>query len=316
MNASNAEVPVTDVFKSAGARASRGFAPRMSRLREQMWATQLSRDPPPAPEEEHISKLLERLGEEPSADRPEPVTVTGVFYPAMLLTPGIWDRPDSGDGAKPLAWRTPLQAWLFSGFEQWAPSWDLNTSTTDDQTFLGQIGHEDEAFSLLVEVAGPTAGRLRETLLRPDEMVCNVELTGALINRREEREKLPARMAEWGKNFEYCLVVDLTQDQHKIERSGDADPYSGYLWECVAPKNWFEDKDVPDVTDSFFVWEHTDFAEPESRAYGLDTLAHKHAYIEDRFGELQLVQKSAPIVPGDPLLSTESFYEVIELLPT
>ena len=45
-------------------------------------------------------------------------------------------------------------------------------------TFFGQLGHEDEAFSLFVKVTGPRAGRLREKLLAADEMVCNVELTG------------------------------------------------------------------------------------------------------------------------------------------
>ncbi|HEU5065359.1 MAG TPA: hypothetical protein VFT86_05660 [Gaiellaceae bacterium] len=299
---------------TAHLRAPAGFAPGMSRDADALWVSELSRGPRPATGEGHISKLLERLNEEPSFDRPEFVTVSGVFYPAVLLTPGIWDRPGPGEGAQAPKWRTPLQDWLFSGFEQWAPSWDLNASGGDDQPFFGQLGHEDEAFSLLVIVTGPQAGRLREKLLAADEMVCNAELTGALIHRKHARAKLPPRMEEWGKSFDYCLRVDLSQD-HRIERSGVADPYSGYLWECVAPKQWVQDKDVPELTDSFFVWEHTDFASPESRAYGLDTLEHKHAYIEERFGELELVQKSAPIVPGEPVLGTESFYAVVERGP-
>lgn len=299
---------------TAHLRAQASFAPGMSRLAEELWVSELSRGPQPAPGTDHISKLLERLSEGPSLEKPELVTVTGVFYPAMLLTPGIWDRPEPGEGADPIEWRTPLQDWLFSGFEQWAPSWDLNTSDDEDQPFFGQLGHEDEAFSLLVIVTGAKAGRLREKLLAADEMVCNVELTGALIHRSHARAKLPPRMAQWGKTFDYCLRVDLAQG-HEIDRDGVADPYSGYLWECVAPKQWVQDKDVPELTDSFFVWEHTDFASPESRAYGLDTLKHKHAYIEERFGELELVQKSAPVVPGEPVLGTESFYAVVERGP-
>jgi hypothetical protein len=314
MNASHGDLGMggdgIDVVLTSSLRAA-SFSGVVDELTDALLMPELPPSHQPATEEDHISKLLERLNEEPSFDKPEPVTVTGVFYPAVLLTPGIWDRPDAGEGAKPIEWRTPLQNWLYSGFEQWAPSWDLNTSDGDDQPFFGQLGHEDEAFSLLVIVTGAKAGRLRETLLAADEMVCNVELTGALIHRSHASANLPTRMEDWGKTFDYCLRVDLSQD-HQIARAGVADPYSGYLWECVAPKQWVRDKDVPELTDSFFVWEHTDFASPESRAYGLDTLEHKHAYIEERFGELELVQKSAPIVPGEPVLATESFYAVVE----
>jgi hypothetical protein len=311
MNASQGDLGMDVVFKSA-VRVTTGFSPEVDELDDALFRRpELRPSHLPATDEDHISKLLERLNEEPWFDKPEAVTVTGVFYPAVLLTPGIWDRPDAGEGAKPIEWRTPLQNWLYSGFEQWAPSWDLNTSNGDDQPFFGQLGHEDEAFSLFVNVTGPGAGRLREKLLAADEMVCNVKLTGALIPRSHAGANLPTRAEDWGKSFDYCLLVDLARD-HRIERSGDADPYSGYLWECVAPKQWVRGKDVPELTDAFFVWEHTDFASPDSRAYGLDTLVHKHTYIEERFGELELVQKSAPIVPGDPVLDTKPFYAVVE----
>jgi hypothetical protein len=305
--------PVNEVFNAALA-APGGFSGAIDELDYALLMPEMPSSQRPATGEDHISKLLKRVNEDPPFDKPELVTVTGVFYPAVLLTPGLWDRPDPGEGAKPIQWRTPLQDWLFSGFEQWAPSWDLNTSDGDDHPFFGQLGHEDEAFSLLVIVTGPKAGRLREKLLAADEMVCNVELTGVLIHRSQAGAILPPRMRDWEKKFDYCLLVDLAQE-HRIDRVDVADPYSGYLWECVAPKQWMQGKDVPDLRDSFFVWEHTDFANPESRAYGLDTLEHKHTYIAERFGELELVQKSAPIVPGDPLLSTKSFYGVVERGP-
>ena len=295
--------------------APASFSPRLiKRLTERMYEPELARGPQPAEGKDHISKLFKRLDDGPSIDEPTPVTVTGVFYPAVLLTPGIWDRPEPGEGAKAIDWRDPLQDWLFSGFEKWAPSWDLNASDGDDQPFFGQLGYEDEAFSLLVIVTGPTAGRLRERLLGAEEMVCNVELTCVLINRRSARENLPARMAEWGKTFDYCLLVDLAKG-HRIDRSGTADPYSAYLWECVAPKEWLQDKDVPEIVDSFFVWEHADLANRDACVYGLDNLAHKHRYIEERFGDLELIQKSVSIVPGEPRLDTESFYAVVERGP-
>jgi hypothetical protein len=306
-----AETGVNEVF-NAHLRAPAGFSPALKRLADELWVPELSRGPRPVEAEEHVSELLARLKKGPVLESPELITVSGVFYPAVLMTPGIWDRPESGEGASQVRWRTPLQDWLFSGFEEWAPSWDINMREGDaDRPFFGQLGHEDEAFSLLVVITGPKAGLVREKLLGDAEMVCNVELTCWLIHRSHARAMVPRRMRTWGKTFDYCLLVDLTQG-HRIERDDANDPYSGYLWECVAPKEWFRGKDVPELVDSFFVWEHTDFASPLARDYGLDALAHKQAYIEERFGELELVQKSAPIVPGQPLLATERFYTVIE----
>jgi hypothetical protein len=305
------ETGVNDVFK-AHLLAPAGFSPALKRLGEELWVPELSRGPRPVSAKEHVSELLARLKKGPVLESPELISVNGVFYPAVLLTPGIWDRPEAGEGAPPIDWRTPLQDWLFSGFEEWAPSWDLNTSDGDaDRPFFGQLGHEDEAFSLLVLITGPDAGLIREKLLAEGEMVCNVELTCSLIHRSHARAMVPRRMRTWGKTFDYCLHVDLAQE-HRIERAGVNDPYSGYLWECVAPNEWLQGKDTPELIDSFFIWEHTDFASPDAREYGLDTLAHKHEYVEQRFGELGLIQKSAPIVPGRPLLATESFYAVVE----
>ena len=306
-----AETGLNDVL-NAHLRAPAGFSPALKRLADELWVPELSRGPRTVDAEEHVSELLARLKKGPVLESPELITVRGVFYPAVLMTPGIWDRPDAAEGVAPIRWRTPLQDWLFSGFEEWAPSWDINTRGGDaDRPFFGQLGHDDEAFSLLVVITGPNAGLVRDTLLGDAEMVCNVELTCWLIHRSHARAMVPRRMRTWGKTFDYCLHVDLTQG-HRIERDGADDPYSGYLWECVAPREWFRGKDVPELVDSFFVWEHTDFASPLARDYGLDALAHKHDYIEQRFGDLEVVQKSAPLVPGKPLLATEPFYTVIE----
>jgi hypothetical protein len=281
-------------------------------LNKKLWEYVLSRGSLDAGAQEHVSKLRARLEKGPILESPQLVTVRGVFYPAVLLTPGIWDRPGSGEVAPPIAWRTPLQDWLFSGFEEWAPSWDINApwDGESDRPFLGQLGHEDEAFSLLVAVTGAKAGKLRDELIGEGEMVSSVELKGSLIHRKHARATVPARKRTWGKTFDYCLRVDLDQGD-RIEPADAAEPYSGYLWECVSPKEWIGEKEVPDLVDSFFVWEHTDFASPDARDYGLEALAHKRTYIERRFGELELVQKSAPILPGTPLLATESFYAFV-----
>jgi hypothetical protein len=291
-----------------------GFSPALDSLFEDLFNPGLARGPRHVDVEDHVSGLLAWLEEQPSLESPKLVTVRGVFYPAVLMTPGLWERSDAGEGGPEIQWRTPLQDWLFSGFEQWAPSWNLNASVQDnaDRPSFAQIGHEDEAFSLLVVVTGPEAGAIPQKLLQSDEMVCNVEITGGLIYRGHLRDAMPARMRTWGKKFDYCLLVDLSKDDNAIERTGAADPYSGYLWECVAPKEWLRGKDTPEIVDSFFVWEHTDFASGPAREYGLEALAHKHAYIERHFGELELIQKSGPVVPGEPTLATESFYSVLE----
>jgi hypothetical protein len=291
------------------------FSEHLSHMNE-LWAFELSRGP--APSEalngavEHVADLRARLEKGPILESPEHVRVAGVFYPAVLLTPGIWERPDSGEGAQPIAWRTPLQDWLFSGFEEWAPSWDINAAADggSELPLYGQLGSEDEAFSLLVVVIGPSAGRARNDLLGEGEMVCNVELTCTVVHRRHARARVPRRMRSWGKTFDYCLLVDLEQG-HRIERADAREPYSGYLWECVSPKEWLGDREVPDLVDAFFIWEHTDFASPDARDYGLDALRQKHAYVEQRFGELELIQKSAPIVPGRPRLASESFHALV-----
>ena len=54
------------------------------------------------------------------------LTVTGHFFPSALLSFGWWDRVNRSLETD-IKWKDPiLQRWLFSGFEQWAPSWDLN----------------------------------------------------------------------------------------------------------------------------------------------------------------------------------------------
>jgi hypothetical protein len=283
-------------------------------LDESGWAQGLSRGPNRADSgstSQHVSELRERLESGPILERPEMLTVHGVFYPAVLMTPGVWERSGTGEAAPPIDWHTPLQEWLFSGFEQWAPSWDLNESTAaaGDRPLFGQLGSEDEAFSLLVVVKGESAGLVRRQLLGEDEMVCSAELRCALLHRGHARASVPERMRRWGKTFDYCLLVDLAAGD-RIDRLDVREGYSGYLWECVSPTQWLGDKEVPDVEDAFFVWEHTDLASREAREYGLAALRQKHAYIEQRFGELELIQKSAPIVPGVPRLASESFLDL------
>ncbi len=63
-------------------------------------------------------------------------TYEGVFFPALLLCSGWWERDRRATLADEVDWRSDLQHWLFSGFEQWGrrgmstrPRW-LQTSTS------------------------------------------------------------------------------------------------------------------------------------------------------------------------------------------
>jgi hypothetical protein len=262
------------------------------------------------PRVEEIEAVRRSLEKDPIPKVAELRTVRGVFYPAVLLSPGLWEGEELD--TRKVAWRDPLQKWLFSGFVEWAPSWDLNTTSAAgrERPFFGQLGYDDEAFSLLVAVTGDDAPLLRERLLEQDEMVCNVEVTGVLTHRFHAEGRIRKSMRPWGKTFEYCLHVDLGQDGHRIERTDEHDQYSAYLWQCVAPQAWFEA--APTIRDAFFLWEHTDLASPSARDYGLAALLQKHAYVEKRFGQLEVVQKSAPALPGTPLLETDSFFSMLE----
>jgi hypothetical protein len=61
----------------------------------------------------------------------------------------------------------------------------------------------------------------------------------------------------------------------------------------------------------YFVWEHTNFAKQGAVAYNLESLEHKERYLRDKRGELVLVQKSSPLVPGEPEWSHEEIYNLL-----
>ncbi len=46
-------------------------------------------------------------------------------------------------------------------------------------------------------------------------------------------------------------------------------------------------------------------------AYNLDRLAHKEECLRARRGDLVLIQKSSPLVPGEPEWSHEEIYNLL-----
>ena len=245
------------------------------------------------------------------------VTIDGTFIPCVLMSTGWWER---GSQAAPpdVPWRTPVQQWLFRGFEAWAPSWDISSvrESVKPGFIFGQIGSGDEADSLFVIIPTEKASSLRDALgqsLHKHSMGTQVRVKGQLCHRDHLPKEERIAVMRWGKAFDYFIRIDRANNEHGIEPAG-APPsmYSGYLWQSLVPQQWWQDTaHPPELKNTFFVWEHTDFTKPDAVAYNLDSLARKAAYIESKFGKLTLLQKSSELVTGDPYYSVESFYHYV-----
>lgn len=277
----------------------------------------LGRGAPTLEGSEDITTLKTKLRRQKILPKPVLITVHGALVPHFLLRSGWWERQPETHRNR-ITWKDDLQAWLFTGFEQWGPSWDLNVEPRDgsDGVLVAQLGAGDEVESIPVVIPAPIARGVREHLCGL-QRVLSASVTGLLCHRRHrERLAVPQRsrldrLNQWDKNFDYCLLLDPEDRRHAVSRRHDApDIYSGYLWQCVAPKAWVKDRNAL-INDVYFVWEHTDFTKPDAVNYNLDSLAHKVSRLEQRHGEVALLQKSSTLVPGEPTLSTEEFYRLI-----
>lgn len=248
--------------------------------------------------------------------QPAFVRVTGIFSPAVLLSSGWWER--TRPGSTPVG-RNDVQRWTYAGFEEWGPSWDF-TSESDDQNeqyFLGQLGEGDEANSVLVVAVGKRARSIRSGIvpLMADRKAgaLAVEITGLLCHRKHLRKRNPelGEIADrWHGDFNYCLLLDT--DTHRINLVHEVpDFYSAYLWKCLWAKEKARDGTLPALNDCYLVWEHTDLTKPGAIAYGLDGLEHKEEFLRREYGDMELLQKSGPLVPGAPGLSSGSFQHLL-----
>lgn len=105
-----------------------------------------------------IGTLRAKLTSSKILSEPQLVTVEGAFVASLLLTSGWWERREKAK-ARQLNWREPLQEWLYRGFEEWGPSWNISMSPdrrANDYLF-GQLGVIDEVNSLPVIVQGEKA---------------------------------------------------------------------------------------------------------------------------------------------------------------
>jgi hypothetical protein len=270
-----------------------------------------------------IAQVRRKLMRAPPPNIATELTVEGVFFPAVLLCSGWWERRRGVALADATKWRNDLQHWLFSGFEQWGPSWDVNPADNPTERYLiGQIGEGDEADSLPVIIAASKAADVREQLAGGAQAF-TVRARGFLCHRRNIADtELQQRILQWGKSFDFCLIISPNEPQHFVSPRGDApDVYSGYLWQCWLPQTLatFDgetDKESailkpPRLTDVYFLWEHTNLTKDGAVRYNLDSLHHKAAFLRKEHGDLILVQKSSNLIEGEQALSRDDFYRFV-----
>jgi hypothetical protein len=265
---------------------------------------------------EHISTLRRKLLRIKELKHPKLITVRGTLFPCALLSPGWWERDDKTKSSEP-EWHNGLQKWLFYGFDLWGPSWDFSWSlkgsgTTQEQPFfIAQLGDGDEANSLPVVIPFEKAQRLRQ-MFAEGWGGLEVTIVGLLGHRRQFPKRGPANLDLVGGLLDYCIWLDEDTGDHRISIMRDkTDIYSGYLWKCVTPKTWFEQKPCLCIDDVYFLWEHTNFANRDAVKYNLDSLTRKEEYIQSMHGDLVLLQKSSGAVEGTPSWSTERFYDLL-----
>jgi len=263
---------------------------------------------------EHISDLRLKLLNSPHLDRPALITVRGTLFPCALLSSGWWERHGKAKHVRP-RWRDDLQQWLFNGFDLWAPSWDFtwvqsHTGDAGRPFCIAQLGGGDEADSIPVVIPREKAWKLQEHLQQGWGGV-EANVTGLLGHRGQFRADCP-ELELFGGLLDFCLWLNEDDARHRISMlREETDLYSGYLWKCVAPTEWLKSSRHLDLNQVYFVWEHTNFASAEAVAYNLESLEHKERYLRERRGDLVLVQKSSPLVPGEPEWTHEEIYNLL-----
>lgn len=130
-------------------------------------------------------------------------------------------------------------------------------------------------------------------------------------SNRGEKCTVCRKLKMFGGLLDYCLWIDENNPDHGIKGCRKATFYSGYLWKCVAPKEWVAKSKALILDDLIFIWEHTDFANPEAIKYNLEFLAQKEAFFKNRYGDLVYVHKSSPLVPGKPDWDSREVFDLL-----
>jgi hypothetical protein len=318
-------IPTTDDIFKPGINYIRPFGPQLDR--EENFLKNLISSSGGNIE---VGRLRKTLLTKQIKQEPEELTAKGTLFPGVLMCSGWWERNiQTKDNKKnntqeknnEIQWKNSIQAWLYHGFEQWAPSIDISFNLPDEQKpyLYAQLGSGDEADSILLVVPWEKAkgirGFLKNRFEHGDGLAIETKVTGALIHKDQlsipdiEKKKLK----QWGKAFQYCLYLNPESRQHTIDiTTEDAGSYSGYLWQCLAPKTVLAENRKPKLNEVYFIWEHTDFTQPDTVKYNLDSLTRKVQYIGNRINdEPVLLHKSSEMVPGDSLYKPQEFYDYI-----
>lgn len=263
---------------------------------------------------EEVSDLRKKLLQIETLKDPALITVRGTLFPCALLSSGWWERQSQAISSE-LEWKDRLQKWLFIGFDLWGPSWDFSWDLDSEGDwghthFIAQLGEGDEANSLPVIIPREKAKKLREKFKEGWGGI-EVSIRG-LLGHRHQFAKEPGPLWLVGGLLDYCIWLNQEEKEHKITLLFDrTEIYSGYLWKCVVPKSRFQPSQFLCLSDVYFLWEHTNFTEKDAILYNLDSLGRKEEYLRARQGELVLLQKSSALVPGEPLWSTQEFYDLL-----
>lgn len=274
--------------------------------------------------EETIENLLRKLLHGSKLKQPTTITVTGDLFPCALLKSGWWEEGHSkATNLEQVQWRDKVQEWLFHGFNLWGPSWDFTWNfdhwdkSSKHPYFIAQLGYGDEANSLRVIIPKSLAKQLRDDLYKWRGSKAKVR---GLLGHRTHFDKYldPSLRIRKSSNesLDYCLWISEDNKDHWIQLTKDeVGIYSGYLWKCMIPPSL--DAKTLRLKDVYFVWDHTNLANADAVAYSREALERKEKYIKEHvlkldYEDLVLVQKSSPLVPGepDPRWKAEDFYSV------
>ncbi len=248
--------------------------------------------------------------------KPVEIKVRGTLFPCALLSSGWWEKRQNAK-VQQMKWRDGLQEWLFTGFDQWGPSWDFTwdfdnwARSRAHRHFIAQLGNGDEANSIPVLLPPSKAQRLQD-VFKSKWGGTEAEICGVLGHRKHFAKYVDEdALALFGGLLDYCLWLDEDNKKHVISVSvANTDSYSGYLWKCVAPKALLHGN-AACLNDVYFIWEHVNFASRDAIAYCLEAMQHKEDYIRRQYGDLILVQKSSSLVEGKPALAAESIYGML-----
>jgi hypothetical protein len=264
--------------------------------------------------------LNDPVAREKLKEKARTVSVIGVLYPCALLVSGWWEsRMQKVESA---TWFNGIQKWLFNGFHSWGPSWDftweLELADTDptNPSFVAQLGSGDEANSIPVIIPADKVKKLVEKFKERGEAIgvqvggLKTTVTGVLCHRSQCPEAAPLGLV--GGILDFCIWLKPGEAKHKIKpHKSMPDLYSAYLWKCLAPSDCVKEGKALELSQVYFVWEHTNLADQDSVKYNLDSLERKEAYIRTLHDnrELVLLQKSSILVPGKPMWSKKAFYD-------